>query len=174
MFSVYSELKVRIEDANVGDPEKVVDIIFQDDYDYSFDDPHGRSTKVGIRKDYTVTQIAQHPNFDPVRLSDNIAVLKLEKAINLDAGDDQVNAVCMPNCNDMFDNTFNNGTGVRCWVAGWGNETDRMYQRKIDIPMYPDRADCERKINKALNDLGYPDIELHPGKNFDLFYSCIG
>ena len=118
VFFFDSELKVRIEDANVGDPEKVVDIIFQDVYDYSFDDPHGRSTKVGIRKDYTVTQIAQHPNFDPVRLSDNIAVLKLEKAINLDAGDDQVNAVCMPNCNDMFDNTFNNGTGVRCWVAG--------------------------------------------------------
>lgn len=160
-----SELKVRIEDANVGDPEGVADLIFQqnDEYD-TYDYPNGRQSGVAkFRKDYTAIQIAQHPNFDPVRLSDNIAVLKLEQPIDL-TNSNQVNAVCMPNCNDMFDNTFNNGTGARCWVAGWGNETDRMYQKKQDIPMYPDRASCERKLNNKLASLGYPGIDLHPGE----------
>ena len=116
---LYSELKVRIEDANVGDPEGVADIIFQENDEFdTYDNPSGRQTGVAkFRKDYTVTQIAQHPNFDPVRLSNDISVLKLEQPIDLD-NTHQVNAACMPNCNDMFDNTFNNGTGVRCWVAG--------------------------------------------------------
>ena len=41
-----------------------------------------------------------------------------------------------------------------------------MYQKKQDIPMYPDRASCERKINNKLASLGYPGIELHPGEKF--------
>ena len=39
-----------------------------------------------------------------------------------------------------------------------------MYQRKVDIPMYPDRTRCEQKLNSKLTQLGYDKIDLHPGK----------
>ena len=39
-----------------------------------------------------------------------------------------------------------------------------MYQRKVDIPMYPDRTRCEQKLNSKLAQLGFNKIDLHPGK----------
>ena len=104
-----------------------MDDIFQEDSDYgasSYDDASGRaggrSSQISLKKDYIVTDIAEHPDFDPERLLNDISVLKLQKPIEL-AKSDRVNAACMPGCQNMFDNTFNNGTGVRCWVAGEGS-----------------------------------------------------
>jgi len=161
-------LKVRIEDANNSDD--IVEDIFQEDSDYgasSYDDASGRaagrSSQISIEKDYLVTDIAEHPDFDVDRLLNDISVLKLQKPIEL-ATSNRVNAACMPGCPNMFDNTFNNGTGVRCWVAGWGQETNKMYQRKVDVPMYPDRNRCEQKLNNKLTQLGYDKIDLHPGE----------
>ena len=98
--------------------------IFQEDSDYganSYDDAAGRaagrSSQISLVKDYLVTDIAEHPDFDADRLLNDISVLKLQKPIELTTSD-RVNAVCIPGCQNMFDNTFNNGTGVRCWVAG--------------------------------------------------------
>ena len=94
--------------------------IFQEDSDYgasSYDDAAGRAAGRVLIKDYLVTDIAEHPDFDADRLLNDISVLKLQKPIELTTSD-RVNAACMPGCQNMFDNTFNNGTGVRCWVAG--------------------------------------------------------
>ena len=99
--------------------------IFKVDSDYgasSYDDASGRdaagrSSQISLKKDYLVTDIAEHPDFDANRLLNDISVLKLQKPIEL-ATSDRVNAACMPGCKNMFDNSFNNGTGVRCWVAG--------------------------------------------------------
>ena len=98
--------------------------IFQEDSDYgasSYDDAAGRAagrnSQISLIKDYIVTDIAEHPDFDADRLLNDISVLKLQKPIELTTSD-RVNAACMPGCQNMFDNTFNNGTGVRCWVAG--------------------------------------------------------
>ena len=120
--NLFSILKVRIEDANNSDD--IVEDIFQEDSDYgasSYDDASGRaagrSSQISIEKDYLVTDIAEHPDFDADRLLNDISVLKLQKPIEL-ATSNRVNAACMPGCPNMFDNTFNNGTGVRCWVAG--------------------------------------------------------
>ena len=89
--------------------------------DNTYDDPSGRaagrSSQISLKKDYLVTDIAEHPGFDADRLLNDISVLKLQTTIEL-AKSDRVNAACTPGCQNMFDNTFNNGTGVRCWVAG--------------------------------------------------------
>ena len=69
----------------------------------------------------------------------------------------------------MFDYTFNNGTGVRCWVAGWGRNDEKsqggkfsFIQRKVDVPIYHDRSRCEQRLREALG--GSRNFNLHPGE----------
>ena len=64
--------------------------IFQVDSDYgasSYDDASGRaagrSSQISLKKDYIVTDIAEHPDFDPDRLLNDISVLKLQKSVTL-------------------------------------------------------------------------------------------
>ena len=52
-------------------------------------------------------------------------------------------AACFPGCRDMFRHQFSNGTGVRCWMAGYGKRRDddsrfKTVLRKLDIPIFPD------------------------------------
>ena len=50
-----------------------------------------------------------------------------------------MNTACLPSCDSMFGHRFANGTGVRCWVAGWGkNEFDggfQFKQKKVALPL---------------------------------------
>ena len=71
-------------------------------------------------REYTVRNIIQHPDFHPTRLHHNIAILKLNE--NIDLSSSTVNTVCLPACEEQFDFRFRNGTGTRCWVAGWGKD----------------------------------------------------
>ena len=102
--------------------------------------------------EYLVKSIIKHPQFDPKRLSNDIAILRLTQRINLN--NPYVNTACLPSCDNQFDYQFNNGTGVRCWVAGWGkNEFDGSFQfiqHKVDIPLV-DSTTCNRKLKTALN-----------------------
>ena len=59
---------------------------------------------------------------------------------------------------------------TRLNIVGWGQETNKMYQRKVDIPMYPDRTRCEQKLNSKLTQLGYDKIDLHPGEYYLEFF----
>ena len=69
-----------------------------------------------------MAEIITHPKYDPVRLSHDLAVLKVETKkdrfgditgkIDLLHSDD-VNAACIPGCANQFDYQFSNGTGVR-------------------------------------------------------------
>ena len=47
-----------------------------------------------------------------------------------------------------------NGTGVRCWVAGWGkDEFDGSFQfrqHKVDVPIV-DNFRCNSALKRALN-----------------------
>jgi len=102
--------------------------------------------------EYLVKNIIKHPQFDPKRLSNDIAILRLTQRINLN--NPYVNTACLPSCDNQFDYQFSNGTGVRCWVAGWGkNEFDGSFQfiqHKVDIPLV-DSTTCNRKLKTALN-----------------------
>ena len=73
-------------------------------------------------KEYIVSEIITHPSYNSKRLSHDLAVLKVQTRrddkgviqgkIDLTATDD-INAACIPGCNDMFGYEFSNRTGVR-------------------------------------------------------------
>jgi len=118
------------------------------EYDASgFNDPEKFN-----HEEYTVTRILKHPSFSAGRLSNDIAMLYVDRDINL--GSPYVNTACLPSCDNQFDYQFSNGTGVRCWVAGWGkNEFDGSFQfiqHKVDIPLV-DSFTCNSKLKNALN-----------------------
>ena len=131
VFFYFSQLKVRVGEYDASDftaPETI---------------PH---------EEYTVVRINKHPSFQKNRLSGNLALLTVDRPINLGAS--TVNTVCLPSCDDQFDFRFNNGTGSRCWVAGWGKDkTDGSFQfiqRKVDLPLV-ERNNCQSRLRTALS-----------------------
>jgi len=113
-------------------------------------------------KEYVVAEIVTHPDFDNIRLSHDLAVLKVATSkdrfgdvtgkIDLLQSDD-VNAACIPGCSNQFSHVFPNGTGVRCWVAGWGKDgvdgQFQVIQNRVDVPLM-DHNTCQRKMQQAL------------------------
>jgi len=108
-----------------------------------------------LEEDHTVASVVSHPDFKAGRLLNNIATMVLDEPIDL-VKEEGVNAACMPACSEMFVHTFKNHTGVRCWSAGFGaqerNGPLEFKLRKVDIPIYPDKAKCEKIINEALTE----------------------
>jgi len=102
--------------------------------------------------EYTVVRFLKHPQMGSGRLDYDIAILYTQEPINLNKPN--VNSACLPSCRDQFSHTFQNGTGTRCWVAGWGkNEIDGSFQfiqHKVDLPLVNDQA-CEQSLKGALN-----------------------
>ena len=103
-------------------------------------------------EEYTVTRCIKHPQMSDTRLDNNLAILYVDRNINLN--NPNVNTACLPSCDNQFDFLFSNGTGVRCHVAGWGkDEVNGQFQyipRKVDLSLVPD-AHCEAKLKWALN-----------------------
>jgi len=119
-------------------------------------------------EEYTVVRILKHPAMSLTRLSDDIAILTVDRDINL--ANPYVNTACLPSCDNQFDHIFSNGTGVRCHVAGWGkDEIDGTFQfipKKVDLSLVPDNQ-CEAKLKTALNSRqpGVGDrFVLHPSE----------
>merc|ERR1711973_668217 len=73
---------------------------------------------------------------------------------DIDLSNPYVNTACLPSCDNQFDYVFNNGTGVRCWVAGWGkDEVDGSFQfiqKKVALPLVP-ASRCNSNLKFALN-----------------------
>ena len=69
------------------------------------------SGTVGTEQDVNVTQIIIHENYrSPFTYSNDIALLKLAKPVNLTQG---VGPACLPDSNNsLFNKT--------CWITGWG------------------------------------------------------
>jgi len=111
------------------------------------------SPEVIRHEEYSVSQFRKHHQFDAKRLDNDIAVIKVDRDINLNHR--YVNAACMPQCDGQFDYQFSNGTGTRCWVAGWGkNEFDGSFQfvqHKVDVPIV-DRGQCNQALKRKLNE----------------------
>jgi len=124
--------------------------------------------EIQSHEEYTVTRILKHPQMSNTRLSNDLAILYVDRDINLDHP--YVNTACLPSCDNQFDYQFSNGTGVRCYVAGWGkNEFDGSFQfipRKVDLPIV-DNQRCEASLKTALNaqKAGAGDrFRLHPSE----------
>jgi len=103
-------------------------------------------------QEYTIVRILKHPQFSAGRLSNDIALLYTDRDIDL--SNPYVNTACLPSCDNQFDYVFNNGTGVRCWVAGWGkDEVDGSFQfiqKKVALPLVP-ASRCNTNLKSALN-----------------------
>jgi len=88
-------------------------------------------------EEYTVVRILKHPAMSLTRLSDDIALLTVDRDISLN--NLYVNTACLPSCDNQFDHIFTNGTGVRCHVAGWGigcaSDIPGVY---VKVPQYRD------------------------------------
>jgi len=108
--------------------------------------------EIQSHEEYTVTRILKHPQMSLTRLSNDIALLYVDRDINLNHP--YVNTACLPSCDNQFDYQFNNGTGVRCYVAGWGkDEADGSFQfipKKVDLPIVNNNQ-CEASLKAALN-----------------------
>jgi len=134
------------------------------EYDASgFNDPETQD-----HEEYTVTRILKHPQMSNTRLSNDIAILYVERDINLNHP--YVNTACLPSCDNMFDYQFTNGTGVRCYVAGWGkDEADGSFQfipRKVDVPIV-NNDQCQADLRTALNQQrpgAGNNFRLHPSE----------
>jgi len=107
--------------------------------------------EVQTHQEYTVTRILKHPQFNPRRLSNDIALLTLDR--NIDLNHPYVNTACLPSCDNQFDHLFSNGTGTLCWVAGWGKDEEsgdfQFIQRKVELPLVPE-AVCEVGLARGL------------------------
>ena len=103
-------------------------------------------------EEYTVTGILKHPEMSLTRLDNNLAILYVDRDINLN--NPNVNTACLPSCDNQFDFLFSNGTGVRCHVAGWGKDefsgNFQFIQHKVDIPLMDDFK-CNAALKLALN-----------------------
>ena len=131
-------------------------------------------------QEYQVASMTEHPRYDPTRLSYDVAVLKvvtrpdgfggIRGRIDLSSTDD-INAACFPGCDNQFDYQFRNGTGVRCWVAGWGKDGKKgnyqFIQNKVDVPLMSS-FECQSRMKQALG--------RDAGRNFQLSESeiCAG
>jgi len=111
-----------------------------------------KAPEAEVHEEYTVTRVLKHPAFNPARLSNDIALLFVDRNINM--FHPYVNTACLPSCDEQFDFQFSNSSGVRCWVAGWGkNEFDGSFQflqRKVDVPLV-NNAQCNNDLRSALN-----------------------
>jgi len=119
-------------------------------------------------EEYTVVRILKHPQFNTGRLSNDIALLYTDKDINLN--NPYVNTACLPSCDKQFDYIFSNGTGVRCWVAGWGKDeidgTFQFRQKKVALPLVPPQR-CNSALKTALNNQRQGTgnrFQLHPSE----------
>jgi len=119
-------------------------------------------------EEYTVVRILKHPQFSTGRLSNDIALLYTDKDINLN--NPYVNTACLPSCDNQFDYIFSNGTGVRCWVAGWGKDeidgTFQFRQKKVALPLVPPQR-CNSALKTALNNQRQGTgnrFQLHPSE----------
>lgn len=102
--------------------------------------------------EYSVNSSLIHKDYNSRRLNNDIALLTLNSFIDL--SNPYINTACLPSCRDQFDFTFQNGTGSRCWVAGWGkNEFDGSFQflqQKVDLPLVNSDS-CQPKLKDGLN-----------------------
>lgn len=112
--------------------------------------------------EFDIQEIIVHPGYSRTRYNNNIAALRLDKRLNLN--DVGINAACIPTCPDMFDYKFQNNSGVRCWIAGWGRNREsnklQSYLRKVDLPIF-DTDLCNRTITKEVK-------KIEPDTNFVL------
>jgi len=103
-------------------------------------------------KEHQVADIVVHQQFDKSRLGNDLAVLVLEREVDL--AHPHVNTVCLPSCDQQFDHRFPNTSGVFCWSSGWVNGKNgfQAVMKKVPYPLVDDDS-CISKLKPALDSL---------------------
>ncbi|KAG8193498.1 hypothetical protein JTE90_003713 [Oedothorax gibbosus] len=105
----------------------------------------------------SVVAAAVHPDFYPGNLHNDLALLKLERPLDL-AAHPHIAPACLPEQGEKFDNR-------RCWVTGWGKNAfgeQGEYQsvlKEVDVPVLS-HGDCQRRMRNTRLGRSYA---LHPG-----------
>ncbi|CAD1477023.1 unnamed protein product, partial [Heterotrigona itama] len=95
-------------------------------------------------QDRTVQKVIIHEDYYAGALYNDFAILILSEPVNLI---DNVDLVCLPEQNDIFDNS-------RCFASGWGKDIfgkEGHYQvilKKVELPIVP-RNICQEQLRKT-------------------------
>ncbi|KAK1130370.1 hypothetical protein K0M31_018502 [Melipona bicolor] len=95
-------------------------------------------------QDRTVQKVIIHEKYHAGALFNDFAILILSEPVNLT---DNVDLVCLPERNDIFDNS-------RCFASGWGKDIfgkEGHYQvilKKVELPIMP-RNTCQEQLRKT-------------------------
>nr|XP_020444181.1 tryptase alpha/beta-1-like [Monopterus albus] len=99
----------------------------------------------------TVTQIINHPNFNPATLDNDIALVRLSSPVNFTTH-------VLPICLAASDSTFYNGTDA--WVTGWGNVGSGVAPpvpydlREVDVPVVGNRqCNCDYGVGTITDNM---------------------
>lgn len=88
-------------------------------------------------KDISISKVTIHPQYDPLNLKNDIAVLRLSSAAPI-ATSPNINTACLP--------SGAVAAGTRCWATGWGKNAfgpTGMYQnilKEVDVPVLTQAA----------------------------------
>ncbi|XP_014209935.2 trypsin-3, partial [Copidosoma floridanum] len=91
------------------------------------------------------TKIVIHPSYNPSTLENDVAVVKLSKAVPI---------VDYPNINTACKPSLPVAAGQRCYVSGWGKNlfgNKGSYQsimKEVDVKIV-DNADCENRLRQT-------------------------
>ena len=97
-------------------------------------------------------EVISHPKFDPISLDNDIALIKLDTAVNLDYY--EVTPICLPLDKDVE---------IPFELTSIGRKA-RNSKRRSRVLVYQTSAnECERKIRQLSNDSD-PDMELQSNK----------
>ncbi|XP_033200336.1 phenoloxidase-activating factor 2 isoform X1 [Bombus vancouverensis nearcticus] len=95
-------------------------------------------------QDRKVEKVIVHENYKAGTLFNDFAILILSEPVNLV---DNVDLVCLPERNAVFDNS-------RCFASGWGRDIfgkEGHYQvilKKVELPIVP-RKECQDKLRET-------------------------
>ncbi|KAF5274869.1 hypothetical protein FQA39_LY07051 [Lamprigera yunnana] len=87
--------------------------------------------RLGMR--YIVRRVLLHPNFNPITLFNDVAILRLHMPI-APLPQQEVNTVCLPSERQTFE-------GQACWVSGWGqtdyymDDLPSREKKQVQIPI---------------------------------------
>ncbi|XP_065201882.1 phenoloxidase-activating factor 2-like [Planococcus citri] len=136
-------LRVRVGEYNIGSDEKETL-------------PH---------QDRTVNAVHIHPNYNPKRLFNDLALLSVNEPFVYDS---HINGICAPLVGTPYaeKHAYN---AKSCWAAGWGkgNFTDKTIQhklKKVELPIV-EFKNCQERLQKT---------KLGTGFTLDSSFLCAG
>lgn len=137
------------------------------DFDVSRADENPQFPHVEV----AVQQIIIHPQFDPSKLSNDVALLRLSRPVDR-RNSPHIERVCLPDQGQTF-------SPQRCWVTGWGEEsfqggnvgsTGGGKLNKVDVPIW-DPFVCQERLREA----GRDRPSIGPNYNLDMTsWLCAG